>query len=78
MPPNGVINQRLIFNAIIVPPTVNSQLLLLEKKNILLGAQDCSSELCGAFTGDVSVNMLKDSECSIVIVGHSAPLGQSS
>ena len=35
------------------------------------GAQDCHHELSGAFTGDVSAQMLADIGCSDVIVGHS-------
>ena len=38
---------------------------------IRLGAQDCSAETDGAFTGDISASMLKDAGCSYVLVGHS-------
>lgn len=36
-----------------------------------LGAQDLSPELDGAFTGDVSAEMLGDAGCTMVLVGHS-------
>ncbi len=36
-----------------------------------LGGQDCRAEPCGAFTGDISAEMLKDAGASAVIVGHS-------
>jgi len=36
-----------------------------------LGAQDVYFEASGAFTGEVSVDMLKDVGCSHVILGHS-------
>lgn len=36
-----------------------------------LGAQDCHWESSGAYTGDLSPEMLKDAGCSYVIVGHS-------
>ena len=36
-----------------------------------LGGQDCSAEASGAFTGDLSAEMLKDAGASAVIVGHS-------
>lgn len=39
--------------------------------NILLGAQDCAKEENGAYTGDVSAEMLKDAGCFYVILGHS-------
>ena len=38
---------------------------------IELGAQDARAETKGAFTGDVSVSMLKDFGVSIALVGHS-------
>ncbi|MFH1406594.1 MAG: triose-phosphate isomerase [Candidatus Omnitrophota bacterium] len=38
---------------------------------IKLGAQDVHWEHSGAYTGEVSVSMLKDSGCSYVIIGHS-------
>jgi len=36
-----------------------------------LGGQDCHRESSGAFTGDISAEMLKDAGASYVIVGHS-------
>jgi triosephosphate isomerase len=36
-----------------------------------IGAQDCHPEPAGAFTGDLSAEMLKDAGASAVIVGHS-------
>ena len=38
---------------------------------ITFGAQDCSAHDKGAFTGEISAEMLKESGCSYVIVGHS-------
>lgn len=38
---------------------------------IKLGAQDCSHYRDGAYTGDVSAAMLKDTGCEYVIIGHS-------
>src|SRR5580698_5956541 len=38
---------------------------------IAIGGQDCHAEISGAFTGDVSAEMLKDAGASHVIVGHS-------
>ena len=38
---------------------------------VALGAQDVSSQTAGAFTGEVSADMLKDFACRYVIVGHS-------
>ena len=38
---------------------------------IAIGAQDCHPETSGAYTGDISAEMLKDAGASAVIVGHS-------
>lgn len=39
--------------------------------NIEVGAQNCHFEEQGAFTGEISVNMLKEAGASYIIVGHS-------
>ena len=39
--------------------------------DLSLGAQDCYTEVSGAFTGDISAAMLKDAGARYVIVGHS-------
>jgi triosephosphate isomerase len=44
---------------------------LLVNSSIKLGAQDVSLYDSGAYTGEVSVSMLKSVGCSYVIVGHS-------
>jgi triosephosphate isomerase len=36
-----------------------------------IGGQDCHTEVSGAYTGDISAEMLKDAGASYVIVGHS-------
>ena len=38
---------------------------------VAIGAQDCSPEPAGAFTGDISAEMLRDAGATAVIVGHS-------
>jgi triosephosphate isomerase len=38
---------------------------------VAVGGQDCHSEPAGAFTGDISAEMLKDAGATAVIVGHS-------
>jgi triosephosphate isomerase len=39
--------------------------------SVMIGGQDCHAEPSGAFTGDISAEMLKDAGASAVIVGHS-------
>ncbi len=38
---------------------------------VAIGAQDCSAEPAGAYTGDISAEMLRDAGAQAVIVGHS-------
>ena len=42
-----------------------------DRMKFLLGAQNCHSEISGAFTGEVSTAMLSKMAVSYVIVGHS-------
>lgn len=43
----------------------------LSGRNVLLGGQNIYSENHGAFTGEISAEMLKDVGCEFVILGHS-------
>jgi triosephosphate isomerase len=42
-----------------------------EGSTVTIGAQDCHAEPSGAYTGDISAEMLKDAGARAVIVGHS-------
>ncbi|HEY0720449.1 MAG TPA: triose-phosphate isomerase [Gammaproteobacteria bacterium] len=57
----------------VCPPAVylGEVSLQLQGTAIALGAQNVSHESAGAFTGEISVAMLKDFSCRYVIVGHS-------
>jgi triosephosphate isomerase len=44
---------------------------LARGSSVALGGQDCHAQSAGAFTGDISAEMLKDAGASAVIVGHS-------
>jgi triosephosphate isomerase len=44
---------------------------LAEGSAVAIGGQDCHAEASGAFTGDLSAEMLKDAGATAVIVGHS-------
>ncbi|MEO1609173.1 MAG: triose-phosphate isomerase [Pseudomonadota bacterium] len=60
-------------DVVICPPATLLPLLdqTLENSHIRLGAQDCHTGTSGAYTGDISAQMLKDAGASCVIVGHS-------
>ncbi len=44
---------------------------ILKNSKVTLGAQNCASEPSGAFTGEVSGDMIKSTGAQYVIIGHS-------
>jgi triosephosphate isomerase (TIM) len=44
---------------------------ICEGTKVGVGGQDCHAEASGAFTGDISAEMLKDAGATYVILGHS-------
>ena len=57
----------------IFPPAIFLQAVeeILESSPIAWGAQNVSSHVNGAYTGEISTTMLTDFHCRYVIVGHS-------
>src|SRR5437879_2163556 len=57
----------------ICPPTtlIEPMSEALAGTAVLVGAQDCHCDGAGAFTGDVSAEMLADAGAKLVILGHS-------
>jgi triosephosphate isomerase (TIM) len=53
------------------PATLVARAAVAAAGRIAIGGQDCHAEASGAFTGDVSAEMLRDAGASAVIVGHS-------
>ena len=66
-------NTNANFDMLICPPATLIALVAETLKNtpLMVGAQDCHTKDKGAFTGDISAPMLKDSGCQYVILGHS-------
>src|SRR3989338_2494319 len=86
MNPEGLEEAKRVFNStkktvsliknidiVVCPPFLFLYSLSRSKlpKNLFLGAQDISNEVKGAFTGEVSAEMVKNSGASYTIVGHS-------
>jgi triosephosphate isomerase len=44
---------------------------VITKDSLFIGAQNCAAEASGAFTGEVSVDMIKSTGAEYVIIGHS-------
>ena len=59
-------------DVLLCPPfTLVASFAATSTTQILIGGQDCHTNISGAHTGDVSAQMLADSGASHVIVGHS-------
>ncbi len=59
-------------DVLICPPaTLLARAVQTVAGRIAIGGQDCHTDIAGAFTGDVSAEMLRDAGASAVIVGHS-------
>ncbi len=64
--------QRLMkVEVALAPPYTLIHAVHKEAEQIGIGAQDCSPEADGAFTGDVSAAMVADAGAKFVILGHS-------
>jgi triosephosphate isomerase len=58
--------------ALCPPATLISRMVAALKGGpVEIGAQDCHAEASGAFTGDISAEMLRDAGAHLVILGHS-------
>jgi triosephosphate isomerase len=56
---------------ICLPATLIARAVQIAHGRIAIGGDDCSAEVSGAFTGDISAEMLKGAGADAVIVGHS-------
>lgn len=67
------VGQRPAADIIICPPAtlIAEAARTVENAPIEIGGQDCHAESSGAFTGDISAEMLRDAGATAVIIGHS-------
>jgi triosephosphate isomerase len=71
---NSKISELGNVDVAVCPPAIYADFTkrTLSSERISVGAQNMASEpVQGAFTGEVSVEMLKDMDCEYVILGHS-------
>jgi triosephosphate isomerase len=70
---SGLSGESINCEVIICPPftSLSEAYSLIKDTKIRLGAQNMYSESSGAFTGEVSAEMLKSVGCEYVILGHS-------
>src|SRR5579864_3781791 len=69
----GVEGQPPAADILICPPAtlIFEAAKATENAPIEIGGQDCHAEISGAFTGDISAEMLRDAGATAVILGHS-------
>ena len=65
---NKVKLTNVICPQFLLLPTLNEALL---KSDFILGAQDLHFDLNGPYTGDTSIELIKDYNCKYSIIGHS-------
>ncbi len=72
------INEQGVKSEIIVLPS--APLLTVVKGNFKIGGQNCHYEKSGAFTGEISAELLKNLGCDYALCGHSErrQMGESS
>lgn len=63
-------NQQAVFG-VPFPYLINIKNKLAGKKNVFVAAQNCYDKKSGAYTGEVSAEMLKSIGVNYVILGHS-------
>ncbi|MEE2662186.1 MAG: triose-phosphate isomerase [Pseudomonadota bacterium] len=58
---------------VLCPPNPYLKIIcdIFDSTTIFVGGQDCHADMSGAYTGDVSAEMLVDVGCKYVITGHS-------
>jgi triosephosphate isomerase len=69
----GLTDEALRGDVIVCPPAtlIADAVKAAEGGPIAVGGQDCHALASGAFTGDISAEMLRDAGATAVIVGHS-------
>lgn len=67
-------NSMIAVDVAVCPPAlyISQAISELKGSNVKVGAQNIAEEaIQGAFTGEISIAMLKDMQCDYVILGHS-------
>lgn len=70
---SGIANVSLKSKVLVCPPFTNISTVsqIVNGSRVMLGSQNCHFEPKGAFTGEISLPMLKSLACTHVIIGHS-------
>ena len=69
---NGLQGKRIKTEAVVMPDFSSlASVAQINKKPLMLGAQDVAQNKLGAYTGEVSLESLKQLNCSYILIGHS-------
>jgi triosephosphate isomerase len=68
---NAFAKENPSVDVLLCPPAVFLNDMARSAEQLSVGAQNAHYEASGAFTGELSVSMLKSAGCSFVILGHS-------
>ena len=70
---SGLVGQQTLVGVAVCPAFTSLEAVakVVEGTNVALGAQNMHAEASGAYTGEVSAEMLRHLFCSYVILGHS-------
>jgi triosephosphate isomerase len=75
LPPEGIENYLSAIDGadvVVAPPFVYlKDVVARAPESVAIGAQNCGDQKAGAFTGEVSADMLRDCGARFVIIGHS-------
>lgn len=69
--PHELTQDQLVIFAVPFPYLIPAQQKIKGRKNVYVAAQNCYSKKSGAYTGEVSVEMLQSIGIQYVILGHS-------
>jgi triosephosphate isomerase len=69
----GLADEPARSDVLVCPPAtlIMEAVKAAEKSPIAIGGQDCNALASGAYTGDISAEMLRDAGATAVILGHS-------
>jgi triosephosphate isomerase len=69
---DALAGKAMDMDVLVCPPaTLIARAVAAARGVVPIGGQDCHAEASGAFTGDISAEMLRDAGATAVIVGHS-------
>ncbi|WCR57889.1 triosephosphate isomerase [Wolbachia endosymbiont of Ctenocephalides felis wCfeJ] len=70
-------SNRITSKLVICPPFTSFPDSIELSNNVSIGAQNCHHKKSGSYTGEISVEMLKELRCTYIILGHSERINET-